>query len=492
MARFSEGAGIGKQTLAALRVERHLDTADQGARGARRHGFWRAFHERPQPAVRTACDDGHALASGREPDRAHALEALGVDVALGCEREERAFGGRAVGVPAFVGLEPRVVADGGDLEQPFERRVFSGYDRSAAVEKFPRRLVALARDVEVTAAGEDDARHPHEVLGERARLVRTDHGGAAERLDRGEPAHEAAGLRHPPDTGRQRDRRYGRQAFGDRRDRQEDARLEHEPKGAVAQEPENRHEGRESDGQDRELPAELLGLLLERRLLAGLTGDELSDATEFRASADARHHHTPPSADDGRAGVGHRRPVGQRSGGGDRVRRLGDGDALAGERRLVDLQVAHGGDSPVRSDDLAARQDKKIAGPQVVRRDLPLEASTHDARRRGGKRAERTEGALGAVVGDEPENDREDHRGRDRERISHMPQRQHDGGRGDQDEDHAALELVPKYAPGAACFGARGVVGRPLGQGIRRQAGLEIRPKLPGDVFDSPCVAGVG
>ncbi len=484
--------GAGEQALASLRVERLFGSTDEGAGGARRYDLGRALHERPQAALGVARDDGHALAGGREPDRADALEASGVDLSLAREREERAFRRRAVNVPALVvGFEPRVVADGGDLEQPPESRVFPRRHGLAALEKLPGGLVARARDVEV-AAGEDDARHAHDVLGERARLVRADDGSAAERLDRREPSHEAVGLRHPPDAGRQRDRRDGRQAFGDRRDREDDARFEHEPEGPVAQEPENRHEGREPDGQEREPPAELFGLLLERRLLAVLAGDELSDAADLRVSPCAGHDHAPPSAHDCRAGVGHRGPVGQRRGGVDRVRRLRDGDALAGERGLVGLQVAHGGDPSIRGHDLAARQDEEIAGPEVVRGDLPLEASAHDARRRGGKRPERIEGALGTEVGDEPEDDREDHGCRDRERVSDVAQRQHDGGRGDQDEDHAALELVPENAPGAARVGVGGVVGWPLGQGVRRQAGLEIRPKLPGDVLDLPRVPGGG
>ena len=111
--------------------------------------------------------------------------------------------------------------------------------------------------------------------------------------------------------------------------------------------------------------SELLGLLLERSLLAPLVRDELSDR-RLRAAADAGHHHPARAAHDRRAGPCHRRPVGERGGGVHRLRPLRDGNALAGERGLVGLQVVGDRDASVRGDDLAAhehRGDHAASGP---------------------------------------------------------------------------------------------------------------------------------
>ena len=186
-------------------------------------------------------------------------------------------------------------------------------------------------------------------------------------------------LGHPPHACREGNRRDGRQALRNRRDREKDARLEHEPERDVAEEAEEGHERREPDREEREAPAELLGLLLERCLLAALFRDEAPDAAQLGAAPDSRHDEAAPAAHDRRPGVGHRRAVGERRLARDGPGGLRDGDALSGERRLVDLEVASGRHAAVGGDDLPAGEDEEVARPEVAGGDLALEASAHDA-----------------------------------------------------------------------------------------------------------------
>ena len=173
----------------------------------------------------------------------------------------------------------------------------------------------------------------------------------------------------------------------------------------------------------------------------------------------------------------------------DRVQRLRHGHALAGEGRLVDLQIAHGREPSVRSDDLPGRENQEIATAHVVGPDLAFEPAPEHSRGRRRKRAQGLERPLGPPVGGESECDRKGDRRHDRQGVAGVSEEKGGDAGDEQDQDHPAFELRPEDPPDLS--GGRGPRNGRSGSGgevLDRQARLRVRSQLPGHVLEGAGV----
>jgi hypothetical protein len=163
--------------------------------------------------------------------------------------QQRAFGGTA----AHVGVvdQLRVVAQRGDGE------------------RHPQWIVGAdgPRDIVAPILAVTDVPHlgDHAVLGQRARLVRADHGRCPETLDRGQAAHQDTTPHEALHAEGECGRRNGRQAFGHRRDGERDGRAQHVEGRDAAEDSEREGGGTRAERDADEAPAQTIELTLERR-----------------------------------------------------------------------------------------------------------------------------------------------------------------------------------------------------------------------------------
>ena len=242
--------------------------------------------------------------------------------------------------PSLGLLERRVVAEGDGREQIAQRPV-GGVD--ALVDRVEDRaagVVAGAGHLVARAARVDHA-YGHLVLRERAGLVGADDGRGAERLDRGELAHDGAALGHALHAEGERDRRDGREPLGDGGDREAHG-LEEElvPRPPALHVPAQEEQPREPQAGPEDALAECLELLLEGRRAVARAVDQLGELAELRVHGGRHDHRAPASADDARPDEEHRRAVPEgrvvRDGG---ARILLHRHALARQRALLGGEV---------------------------------------------------------------------------------------------------------------------------------------------------------
>lgn len=119
-----------------------------------------------------------------------------------------------------------VVAQSPDLQEPAQRLIGPQLDRLALMEDLSSRIIALSGHLQ-DAAPKPDPGDGHFILGQRARLVGADDGGAAKRLDRRQLPHNGLALDHPLDAERQGDRYDGRKPLRNGCNRKADACQEH-------------------------------------------------------------------------------------------------------------------------------------------------------------------------------------------------------------------------------------------------------------------------
>jgi hypothetical protein len=140
-------------------------------------------------------------------------------------------------------------------------------------------------------------------------------------------------------------------------------------------------------------------------------------------------------------------------------RRLGRRGALAGQRRLVDLQRARRDDAPVRRHLVPGGDQDDVADDELLGRDLRLLAAAPHPRGRLHHRLQGVHRALGLALLAQAD-DRVQQRQQDQQhrRAPLLDRQRHDGG-GDQDDLHIAAVLVEEAPPR----------GRPLllGQRVR-------------------------
>ena len=158
---------------------------------------------------------------------------------------------------------------------------------------------------------------------------------------------------------------------------------------------------------------------------------------------------------------------------GHRGGRLLHGERLAGERRFVDGEIHRRGRADVGGHAVPGAEHDRVAGHELARRHLRLDAAAQHVRQRRGHLAQRFERALGAILLHEPEQNREQHDDRDDhglERVAHHPGQR---GRDEQDDHQDVLELVDQRVPGGPARRRQQLVRAVLGQPALRLVGGE-------------------
>ncbi len=185
-----------------------------------------------------------------------------------------------------------------------------------------------------------DPLHRHLVLGEGARLVGADDGGAAQGLHGGQFADDGPAVSHAGYPDGQGDGHGGRQSFGYGSDGKRYGCHEHLHGALAPQDADDGGDDGESQDDEQQYLAEMGDLAGERRLeILGL-GDEMRDAAYFGRVAGGHHNAGSLASGDERGSVGHVDTVGQWRVSVERRGVFLDRDGLAGERRLVYAKIA--------------------------------------------------------------------------------------------------------------------------------------------------------
>src|SRR5215217_2952978 len=171
--------------------------------------------------------------------------------------------------------------------------------------------VALARDGEPVLARDGQLPGGHLVQGEGAGLVRADHRGRAEGLDRRQALDDgvAAGDLAGPDRQQRSD--YGREPGRDRRHGQRHPGDEQRVKRLPADQPERDDQQQRHAGDGGDDLGQAVELLLQGRLVGLGGGQEIRDVADLGAHAGGGDDHLTPAAGDRGIHEGHTGPVPQ-------------------------------------------------------------------------------------------------------------------------------------------------------------------------------------
>jgi hypothetical protein len=275
----------------------------------------RALDERDATAA-LLTDDRHLLALRVErqliDERRGPLLLVLLNTGLAGDRQQRAFRGISHDLVARLTLHQLgAVAQHADAQGLHQLRVIVRAHLRAVQHKVPLGHVADPGHLKQFSAGKDRL-HGHLVLGQRAGLVRTDHGGAAQGLDRAQPADQRVALHHSLHAQCQGDRDHGGQALRNRGNRQTDGGQEHLDHLAPAQPFERKDHRHEHETQVHDPFAELLQFFLQRRGFALDLLDHAGDLAQLGLHAGLGHDALGPARGDGRAQVHHIGPVRQR------------------------------------------------------------------------------------------------------------------------------------------------------------------------------------
>ena len=406
----------------------------------------------------------HQLALRGERQLAHARESradpLGGEPGLQRGDLERAL--RRVAHHRDVALafgELRVAREVRGREQASRLGALRAFgDRFAVDLHLACRRVARAGEGDA-ARGRDDHAHGHLVVGERARLVARDDRRRAQRLDRGQPAHDRVALRHALHAERQHDRGHGREALRHRGHGERDGVEQHadeDCRGDVLLHHQDRraHDDRDRDHDRAEDAPETVELALQRRGLGRRGAQQRRDAAELGVHAGRGHQREPVAEDGNGPRVNHVDAVAER--GGCRHRRvdLVHCGTLAGERGLAGLERDRDDHARIGGHRHPLLDDDEVAGHQVGRRNRAPLPVAHDDRHRGGHAREAGHGPCRTLFLEEAErgvegDDREDRQrlvGRARPMLDPPDDQRHDRCR-DQQQHERAVELREEPPP---------------------------------------------
>src|SRR5436309_2463763 len=300
-----------------------------------------------EPALAVVVDGRHpvlTVLAGTDAEQWKAApQRLVIEARVLSSAEERAFGGAAADLRPTV-RQLRLVAQDADGERAGQSSVVLGH-RGAVLG--PRQMPAVDR---------------HAVLGDRTRLVRADHRCRPEALDRGQPSHERPLGRHPSNAQGERGGRDRGQTLGPGGDGERDHRAEHLDQWHAAQQPEHERAAAERERHADELAAESIELALERRRRRRRLADQSADAPDLGITSRGRDDGESRAFGDDGAGEDHVDAVGEPGVvGAHLVRPLRDGEALAGQRRLVDRQGLHLDEAGVGGDLVTGPQHQDVA-----------------------------------------------------------------------------------------------------------------------------------
>ena len=392
---------------------------------------------------------------------------LGVDAALGGQRQQCALGGIA---DQLAVADAAVVGQRRSLQQRIERRG----DGSVAGRDRPRRGITLAGHREAPALEGQGARG-HLVHRQRAGLVRADHRRAAQRLDGGELLDDRAVLRHAVHADRQRHRHHRGQAFGNGCHGQRDRGERDLHQRLAAQQPEHEDQADNDTRDQRQAPPEHVELHLQRRGSRLGLGQHARQPAHLGGHAGGGDEHLCTAARDHRVHVGHVHAFGQwRLGGDDACGILGHRVRFTRERSLVDLDAVDHEQPPVRRHTIAGLQQHHVAGHEFGRGDLLDACRAPDTRHRREHLLQGCQRRLGPVLLPEAQQGIEQHHDEDDHGVLEVADRAGQRRRADQHEDQQAAELVEEGEPLRARRLFRQTVGamplQPGGRLVRGQA----------------------
>ena len=452
----------------AERLAAHLVVGDprlfEIARDAQlRHHVERALYDRDVFAVHLV-NSRHQFAVGIERHFGDARIG-GVELDLVVARLCRGEHYRRLGRVADVGLFAALYDDGTVTAE------------RAVIEQFAH-VVAQICDVEIGDSAAVDVRldERHPVLSQCARLVRTYHGRAAQRLDRRQPLDDRVLLDHARDADGQHDRDDRGKSLGDRRDRERDRYHEDLERRDAVDQADDKHD-RACGKRDYPKPLAQFGeFLLQRRRLLLFTCEQVGDLAHLRLHARA-------GDDRGRSAVGDRAPredhvaavAYRRLVLDDGIRVLFGRHRLARQRGFFRFEIGAVDEPCVRRDKVARLELDDVARDDLGRRDDRLFAVADDLCVRRGHVFERFERLFRLVflqhayhrVHDDDEEDEsrldELHRvfaeARDDERNDR---------RNDQDDDHHVFELFEKADEKTLLFLFRQLVLAHFGKSLLR------------------------
>ena len=276
------------------------------------------------------------------------------------------------------------------------------------------------------------------------------------------------------------------QGFRHHGDRERDAEHQHLDERLAAHEAERDDQCHDRDRGPRQLAPQLVEVHLQRRAADLDVEQHLRDAAEFRARPGRRHHGQAAAVRQDGPREHHVASLGDRSVGCiERVGVLRDRRRLAGEGRLLRLQVDRPHQPAVGGDAVACVEHEQVAGHHVPRRQLDLLAVTDDGGARGRHLPQRIDGALGAELLHEAEQHGEQHDHRDRDGFDDVPEQRRQCSRHQQDDDQHVAELrgeqPPRRGPVGGLQHVRADALEPTSRFVRRQAAA-ARPEAANDL----------
>ena len=389
--------------------------------------------------------------------------------------EERPLGRIALDDPASTfSLEHRVVAEDPTFEEPLQSRMGPEIRAFAVGPDDARRIESLSDDL-IFPGGRNHRADVHFPFREGPGLVRADHGGGAQGLDRGKFPNQGPAPDHSLEAQCEADRHDRGESLRDRRDRQPDRRQEQEFDVArVPDDADREDDPRRKQDRDTDLPSEAVQLPLERRLLFRLLLDESGNLPELGRHAGLDDDGlAAPSVDRG-PHEHHVLAVAQERVAGQRLDRLADGERFAGQRRLVDAEACDLEEPSVRGDSVARREDGDVAGHQLAGRHGDDPTFSEDMGLRRGQALECLEGPFRPVLLHEAEDRVHDHDDDDEHGVIQVlilalqhPQSRGDDRRDDQDNHEDVHELTQQDP--------QRTHPRGLNQLVRPEAGQPLR-----------------
>ena len=330
-------------------------------------------------------------------------------------------------------------------------------------------------------------------LGQRPRLVGGQDRDAAQVLDRGEALDEHAaggeGVRALREVERDdRGQQLGRQAHRERDG--EEQRVEDRAVERHVDDEHGDHENRrDAEDQGAEGTDAALEVVLGRAL-----GKPVRDLAVARARPGRRDHGVTGPADD--AGAEEDQAVAVVVASGIEIagaRLLGGRRGLAGERRLVDVQVVGVDDPAVGRHDVSRSQVHEVAPHDIVDGDLQLLAVADDSRTQREPRLQGPDCRLRTCLLDEPEDGAHDHDCEDDRGVDLVADDQAHQARADEDEDERARDLGDEDREACAPSSSADRIGTVGAEALGRLCGGQTRSsrEVPGR---PPCLpaAAVG
>ena len=354
----------------------------------------------------------------------------------------------------------------------------------ADVADLPAGAVALAGDVEPVLTGDHQLTRRHLVQRQRPGLVRADGRGRPQGLDRGQPFDDGMSVRDLPGAHREQSGDHRGQPRGNGGDRQGDAGDEQRVEGLAPGQAQDDHQDQRGGGDQGDDLGQRVQLLLQRRLGGLGVGQHVGDVPDLGLHPGRRHHELATAAGDRGVHEGHAGAVAEGDlVAGHRLGGLADREALARERRLLDLQRRGHPDASVGGHAVAGLDEDDVTGHEVVRLDLDGPTVTPYPRHALHHRGQRLHARLGLRL--LPHAD---------DRVEDGQTRQHHGGpgisghhlvhdRGHQEHDlHEVLVLAQECAPARFGLLLREAVGAVLADapsglvGGQSQAGVDVEP----------------